>query len=120
MEAPLPGTAAYAESLRDYQDLAVDTEAIGLKALARYMRAFSRPGAMRAGFELYRADLERHGTLKLPVQAPAGARSAFAPMTEDMMREVADDVSFRTIDRANHWVPEENAEALAAAITASL
>ncbi len=161
MEAPLPGTAAYEESLRNtdrlwhfqfhrapdlpelltagreqlylerfYQDLAFDTEAIGLEAVARYVRAFSRPGAMRAGFEVYRAfpadaarnraDLDRDGKLKVPVLALAGAHSAFAPMTEGMMREVADDVTFRTIDRANHWVPEENAAALASAITAFL
>lgn len=161
MEAPLPGTAAYEESLRNtdrlwhfqfhrapdlpelltagreqlylerfYQDLAFDTEAIGLEAVAHYVRAFSRPGAMRAGFEVYRAfpadaarnraDLERDGKLTLPVLALAGAHSAFAPMTEGMMREVAEAVTFRAIDRANHWVPEENPEALASAITAFL
>ncbi|MEH3147568.1 MAG: hypothetical protein PGN34_19980 [Methylobacterium frigidaeris] len=54
----------------------------------------------------------------MPVLALAGAASAFAPFTEAMMREVAEDVTFGTIERANHWVPEENAEAPAAAITA--
>ena len=108
---------------RFYQDLAYDTEAIGPDAVARYVRAISRPGAMRAGFELYRAfpeddahnraELERAGRLDLPVLAMAGAHSAFAPVTEEMMREVASDVTFRTVARANHWVPEENAEDLA-------
>ena len=111
---------------RFYQDLAFDTEAIGLDAVARYVRAFSRPGAMRAGFELYRAypadaernraDLGRDGKLLMPVLALAGAASAFASFTEGMMHEVAEDVTFRTIERANHWVPEENAEGLVDAI----
>lgn len=111
---------------RFYQDLAYDTDAIGPDAVARYVRAFSRPGAMRAGFELYRAfpdddahnrvEVEREGKLKLPVLALTGAHSAFAPFTEMMMREVASNVTFRTIEHANHWVPEENAEGLAAAI----
>ncbi len=113
---------------RFYQDLAFDTEAIGPDAVARYVRAFSRPGAMRAGFELYRAfptdaernraDLKRDGKLTMPVLALSGAASAFAPFTEGMMREVAKDVTFATIERANHWVPEENAEALVDAIKA--
>ncbi|MCP1557896.1 UNVERIFIED_ORG: pimeloyl-ACP methyl ester carboxylesterase [Methylobacterium sp. SuP10 SLI 274] len=113
---------------RFYQDLAFDTEAIGLDAVSRYVRAFSRPGAMRAGFELYRAfpldaernraDLKRDGKLTMPVLALAGSASAFAPFTEAMMREVAEDVTFATIERANHWVPEENAEAFAAAVLA--
>ena len=157
MEAPLPGTDAYEESLRDtdrlwhfqfhrapdvpelltagreqlylerfFQDLAYDTEAIGPDAIQRYVRAFARPGAMRAGFEMYRAfptdaernraDLMREGKLALPVLALAGAQSAFAPFTEVMMREVAADVTFRTVERANHWIPEENADGLAAEI----
>ncbi|WCS23789.1 alpha/beta hydrolase [Methylobacterium sp. NMS14P] len=111
---------------RFYQDLAYDTEAIGPDAIQRYVRAFSRPGAMRAGFELYRAfptddahnraQVERDGKLRLPVLALAGVESTFAPFTEAMMQEVAKDVTFRTVERSNHWIPEENAEGLAAEI----
>ena len=28
------------------------------------------------------------------------------------MREVAKDVTFQTVERPNHWVPEENADGL--------
>jgi pimeloyl-ACP methyl ester carboxylesterase len=111
---------------RFYLDLAYDIEAIGSEAVARYVRAFSRPGAMRAGFELYRAfpadadrnraDLEREGKLPMPVLTLAGAHSTFARSMEAMMREVAEDVTFQVIEQANHWIPEENAEALAAAV----
>ena len=107
---------------RFYQDLAYDTEAIGPDAIQHYVRAFSRPGAMRAGFELYRAfptddahnmaEVKRDGKLTIPVLAMAGLQSAFARFTEAMMREVAEYVMFKTVERANHWVPEENAEDL--------
>lgn len=107
---------------RFYQDFAYDTDAIGPDAVGRYVRAFSRPGGMRAGFELYRAfpeddahnraQVEQDGKLRLPVLALAGVTSAFAPFTETMMREVAKDVTFRTVERSNHWIPEENAEGL--------
>jgi pimeloyl-ACP methyl ester carboxylesterase len=96
------------------------------KVRERYVRAFPRPGALRADFELYlafpvdvernRDDLKRDGKLMMPVLALSGAASAFAPFTVGMMREVAKDVTFRTIERANHWVPEENAKALVSAI----
>jgi len=113
---------------RFYQDLAYDTGAIGPDAIARYVRDFSRPGAMRAGFELYRAfpvddlhnreETERQGKLTLPVLAMTGSASAFAPFTEGMMREVAQDVTFKTVERANHWIPEENGQGLAGEILA--
>ncbi|MER2196666.1 alpha/beta hydrolase [Methylobacterium brachiatum] len=111
---------------RFYQDLAYAIEAIGPEAVARYVRAYSRPGGMRAGFELYRAfptdvernraDLERNGKLAMPVLALAGAHSTFARSMDGMMREVAEDVTFQVIERASHWIPEENAEALVAAV----
>lgn len=107
---------------RFYQDLAYDTEAIGPDAIQRYVRAFSQPGAMRTGFELYRAfpaddahnrsEVKRDGKLTMPVLALAGVQSAFASFTEAMMREVVKDVTFRTVERANDWIPEENAEGL--------
>ncbi len=64
-----------------------------------------------------RDDLKRDGKLTIWLLVLPGAASAFAPFTEGMMREVAKDVTFRTIERANHWVPAENAKALGSAIT---
>ena len=63
-------------------------------------------------------NLGRDGKLTMPVLVLAGAASAFASFTDGMMREVAEDMTFRTIERANHWVPEENAEGLVEAIEA--
>lgn len=122
------GTSPYDDDVeRAAHAIKVRSANTASKVRERYVRAFSRPGAIRADFELYRAfpvdvernrdDLKRGGKLTMLVLALPGAASAFAPFTEGMLREVAKDVTFRTIERANHWVPEENAKALVSAIT---
>lgn len=87
-----------------------------------YVSAYSAPGAMRAGFELYRsfeqdaADnrefLHRNGKLTLPVLAIGGAGSTTGPLMEEMMQEVADRVTAIRIPDAAHWIAEENPLAL--------
>lgn len=81
---------------------------------------------MRAGFELYRAfsrdaDWNRsvnalEGKLSIPALAMAGEASAFAPIMEPMMLEVATSVIAVTIPRAGHWLAEENPTDVAQAI----
>ena len=82
-----------------------------------YAKAYSAPGAMRAGFELYRAfdqdasdnraALAANGKLDVPVLAIGGEISTTGPLMEEMLREVADDVTGRVIPGTAHWVPEE-------------
>jgi pimeloyl-ACP methyl ester carboxylesterase len=89
-----------------------------------YVSAYSAPGAMRAGFELYRAfdrdiednweALERNGKLTMPVLAVGGAASTTGPLMEDMMREVASNVSAARIKGAGHWIAEESPQLFAA------
>lgn len=91
-----------------------------------YASAYSAPGAMRAGFELYRAFdqdaednravLRRNGTLDIPVLAVGGAMSTSGPLVEQMMREVAQNVTGARIPRTAHWIPEENPEAFTSAV----
>ena len=91
-----------------------------------YASAYSAPGAMRAGFELYRAfdrdaddnrdALARNGQLDMPVLAVGGATSTSGPLIEEMAHEVADHVTAVRIPRAAHWVPEENPAAFTAAL----
>jgi pimeloyl-ACP methyl ester carboxylesterase len=91
-----------------------------------YASAYSAPGAMRAGFELYRAfdrdaqdnrdALARNGKLDMPVLAVGGATSTSGPLIEEMAREVADHVTAVRIPRAAHWIPEENPAAFTAAL----
>lgn len=101
-----------------YERLAFNPEAIGLEDLDRYTVAFEAAGAMRAGFELYRAfdqdaehnraALKKSGRLTMPVLALGGASSFFAPIAQRMLGEVAKKVTAVTIPQCGHWVAEEN------------
>lgn len=153
IDAPLPGTAVFdrlksnprlwhfafhnardvAEMLvagreREYlqaffQARCFDPSAVDLEA---YALAYSAPGAMRAGFELYRAferdaeqnrdALRKDGKLKIPVLAVWGAISNSGPLLEEMMREVAENVTGLSIAATAHWIPEENPYALTDAL----
>jgi pimeloyl-ACP methyl ester carboxylesterase len=160
VDAPLPGTAVFdrlrsdprvwhfafhgardvAEMLvagRERQYLQVffnarifDPSTITREDLDAYVDAYAAPGAMRAGFELYRAfdhdaadnraALERNGKLSVPVLAVGGEISTSGALVEEMMREVADDVTGVRIPRTGHWVPEENPAAFNEALLGSL
>ena len=151
MDAPLPGTAVFdrlrsdprvwhfafhgardvAEMLvagRELQYLQLffnariyDPSAVSDEDLDVYVSAYSAPGAMRAGFEVYRAfdqdaadnraALERNGKLSVPVLAVGGETSTSGPVVEEMAREVADDVTGVRLPRTAHWVAEESPRA---------
>jgi len=148
VDAPLPGTAVFDRlrsdprvwhfafhGVRDLPEMLVagrerqylqsffnyrifNVAAISDADLDLYTSAYAAPGAMRAGFELYRAFdqdiidnremLQRNGKLAIPVLAVGGATSTSGPVVEQMMHEVADDVTGLRIPGTAHWVPEEN------------
>jgi pimeloyl-ACP methyl ester carboxylesterase len=156
VDAPLPGTAVFDRlrsdprvwhfafhGARDLPEMLVfgrerqylqaffdarvfDPSAITDSDVDVYVSAYSAPGAMRAGFELYRAfdhdaeanrdALRRNGKLTVPVLAVGGATSTSGPHVEEMMREVAENVSGVRVSRSSHWIPEENPSALSAAL----
>ena len=156
LDAPIPGTAVFDRiradprvwhfafhGTRDIPEMLVagrerqylqafynarvfDPSAISESDLDLYTSAYSAPGAMRAGFELYRAfdqdaadnrnSLARKGKLAIPVLAVGGAISTSGPFVEEMMREVADDVTGVRIPGSGHWVPEENPTAVSTAL----
>lgn len=156
MDAPLPGTAVFDRlrtdprvwhfafhSARDVAEMLVagrerqylqaffnarifDPSAISESDLDLYVSAYAAPGAMRAGFELYRAfdrdaednrdALRRHGKLTMPVLAMGGTSSTSGPLVEEMMREVAESVTGLRVPRSAHWVAEENPAAVTAAL----
>lgn len=105
-------------------------EAVGGADFEVYVAAYSAPGAMRAGFELYRAfdqdaadnraSLATHGKLAIRVLAVGGHTSNAGAMMEGMMREVATDVTFVRVPETAHWVPEENAPAFNRALMSFL
>ena len=105
-----------------YHRLAFDPDALDADARARYAEAFAASGAMRAGFELYRAfdrdaaDNRGASRLRVPVLALAGEHSVLAPATEPMMAEVAKRATVQKVSAAGHWIAEENPGAVADAL----
>jgi pimeloyl-ACP methyl ester carboxylesterase len=156
VDAPLPGTAVFDRlrsdprvwhfafhGARDVAEMLVagrerqylqaffnarifDPSAIADADLDAYASAYAAPGAMRAGFELYRAfdrdaqdnrdALARNGKLTVPVLAVGGATSTSGPLVEEMMREVAETVTGVRVPQSAHWVAEENPDAFTAAL----
>ncbi|MCT2592872.1 alpha/beta hydrolase [Streptomyces sp. N2-109] len=156
MDAPLPGTEVFDRlrtdprvwhfafhGARDVAEMLVagrerpylqsffnarnsDPSAISAADLDVYVSAYSAPGAMRAGFEVYRAfdqdaednraALRRNGKLTVPVLALGGAVSTSGALIEEMMREVAEDVTGLIVPGTAHWIAEENPAGFLAAV----
>jgi pimeloyl-ACP methyl ester carboxylesterase len=156
MDAPIPGTAVFDRLLsnprlwhfafhnaRDIAEMLVagrerpylhaffsarqfDPSAISGQDFEVYVSSYSAPGAMRAGFELYRAferdasdnrdALRRNGKLTIPVLAVGGEISNSGAVLEEMMREVAHDVTAIRIPRTAHWIAEEDPRTLTTAL----
>ena len=92
-------------------------DAISADAEHEYLRTYRQPGAMRAGFNLYRATPQdvadnqaflSEGKLKMRVLCYAGAlgrgRGALAM---ESWRRVAEDVRGGIVEDCGHWIPEE-------------
>lgn len=83
-------------------------------AVDEYIRAYSVPGAMRAGLAYYRAIPEtarqnaelRKSKLMMPVLAIGGSLGA-GQVTIDTMKVVSDQVEGTLLDRCGHYTPEE-------------
>jgi pimeloyl-ACP methyl ester carboxylesterase len=83
-------------------------------AVDEYVRAYSVPGAMKAGFEYYRAipatiqqnQLLKKNKLTMPVLAIGGVIGA-GKSTIETMKLVSDDVRGEIIDDCGHYTPEE-------------
>ena len=105
-----------------YERLAFNQNAITEADLDLYASQYSAAGAMRAGFEVYRAfdrdaednrtALKKKGRLPMPVLALGGTASFYLPIAKAMLAEVAKKVTVVPIPNAGHWIAEENPEAL--------
>lgn len=90
--------------------------------IAEYLRVYRQPGALRAGFEYYRAiprDIADNqasaARLKLPMPVLAlGGDSGWGRGMEvvESLRRMAVDVRGGVIANCGHWVPEEQPEEL--------
>lgn len=112
-----------------YREFTWQPNAIDESDLDEYVRTYSQPGAMRAGFGYYRniprnmADnraLKASGfKLPMPVLAIGGARMEArgrGQEPEASLREIADDVRGMVVAESGHFVPEEQPQVLAEAL----
>jgi pimeloyl-ACP methyl ester carboxylesterase len=104
-----------------YRTFAYRHDAIGPQDLKEYLRTYSQPGAMRAGFAYYRAipqDIADNkvimGRFKLPmpvlamggaVSYPHGRGRGSEP--EESLKRVAVDVRGEVVPECGHFIPEE-------------
>jgi pimeloyl-ACP methyl ester carboxylesterase len=114
-----------------YRDFSWVPDAIGPEDVDDYVRCYSQPGALRAGFSYYRAipvNAARNRALRdsgfrlpMPVLAVGGARAEArgrGAEPEASLREIAGDVTGLVVADSGHFVPEEQPQALAQALLA--
>ncbi|MEO1190543.1 MAG: alpha/beta hydrolase [Pseudomonadota bacterium] len=108
-----------------YREFAYRPDAISEPAFAEYLRCYRQAGALRAGFEFYRAlpqdaaDTKAWqaagGRLTMPCLGIGGTKArGRAREPEESLRHVADDVRGAVVENCGHFVPEEQPEELAA------
>ena len=102
---------------------AINSRAFTNEAEQTYARAYAMPGALRAGFEYYRAfpnDVKANqefakSKLTMPVLGMGGSGS-FGPIIGDHLRHVAENVKAINVEGAGHWVAEEQPVAVTDAL----
>lgn len=152
-ECPLPGTSSYEEvkttpalfhfgfhQIRDlpealitgkereyithfYNKLAYNSAGITKEDVDVYTLAFSQPGAMRCGLEVYRSFeqdaeenrkwLEDNGKVRVPSLLMMGAQSGLGELAETMATEAHEGAEVLQVDASGHWIAEENPEGFA-------
>lgn len=108
-----------------YREFAFRPDAIGEEDIQEYLRTYTQPGALRAGFSLYRnipCNIERNRALQasgfrlpMPVLALGADRMESRGRgreVEESIRFIADDLTGGTIEDSGHFIPEEQPEAL--------
>ena len=103
-----------------YRNWGARPDAISEEDQREYLRTYRQPGAMRAGFNLYRAtvqDIEDNqafiaqGKLEMPVLCYGGAAGRGRRMAAmESWQRVASDVRGGIAEGCGHWIPEERPE----------
>ncbi len=103
-----------------FERLCLNPAAISRQDLNQYTMSYSQPGALRCGFEVYRAFetdakenrkwLREHGKCKVPSLGLSGNNSVLQKMAAEMVGEVYEDFEIQTVEASGHWVAEENPE----------
>ncbi|MBP0594216.1 alpha/beta hydrolase [Paraburkholderia sp. LEh10] len=102
---------------------AVNSRAFTDEVEQTYAREYAMPGALRAGFEYYRAfpnDVKANQAfartkLTMPVLGIGGAGS-FGPIIGEHLRHVATNVEAVNVQGSGHWVAEEQPAAVTGAL----
>ena len=106
-----------------YRNWGARPDALSEDTISEYLRTYSQPGAMRAGFNYYRAlpqdiadnqTVLARGKLELPVLLITGdkGRARGAREALEAARRIAIDARCCEIADCGHYVPEEKPEAL--------
>ena len=101
-----------------YRNFGYRPDAFAQEDIEDYLRCYSTPGALRAGFEYYRTTpqdaldsevaIREGGRLRMPVLALGGAESFGRRMlVRDSLARVADNVEGGVIAKSGHWIPED-------------
>ncbi|KAF2236662.1 alpha/beta hydrolase fold protein-like protein [Viridothelium virens] len=103
-----------------YDRLCVNPAGITSRDLEHYATNFAMPGAMRCGFELYRAFpqdaednlqwLKKNGKSGIPAAALDGDRSLLLEVAEAQTRQFYEQWEVITVQGSGHWTAEENPE----------
>jgi haloacetate dehalogenase len=111
-----------------YRTSAYNPAAIEEEAVQEYVRCFRQPGAMRAGFEDYRAgatiDLEHDGAdrdkkVAVPTLVLWGDAGGRRPQVPDMLgvwKERCEHVEGHPVSGSGHFIPEEQPAAVVEAV----
>ncbi|GAB3254559.1 alpha/beta fold hydrolase [Chitinimonas naiadis] len=102
---------------------AVNASAFTTEAEDVYARQYAVPGALRAGFEYYRAfpaDAKANREfakqkLTMPVLGLGGDQS-FGPIIGEHLKHVAEDVTVVQVANSGHWVAEEQPQSVLEAL----
>ncbi len=106
-----------------YRNFGYRPDAVAAEDAAEYVRCYSSPGGLRAGFAYYRATaqdaadnrraIDEGGKLRMPVLAVGGgAGFGRRTLVRDSLARVAENVEGIVIEQAGHWIPEEKPEDL--------
>jgi pimeloyl-ACP methyl ester carboxylesterase len=102
-----------------FYDLTYNQSAITQEDRNEYVKQYSKPGALRAGFEYYRAvfeDAEQNREyakekLMIPILA-IGGEAAIGNFTTTTFQMVANNVTGITLPNTGHFIPEERPNVL--------
>ncbi len=103
-----------------YRNWGARPDAISAEAQAEYLRAYRLPGAMRAGFNIYRATPQdvadneaflRQGKLEMPILCYGGPHGRGRGMGAlESWQRVGNNVRGGIAEGCGHWIPEERPE----------